>query len=439
MSASRVNFAVNNNLGTPAIWASSLATRPQPGYIGRVFIDTDIPSTGIYRDNGTNWINVSGGGGATQNLQSVCNIGSTTTTSMSIGPTPAGAIQKLIVNSVDTFVSFPNSIVQTFLAQKDQTFNAGSVLITGPAYVAGCTSANYNIAAALNIPNGVSNFGSFYGATSFTLNGQIVSQGQAAGLRCISEIKSMKAFNGAFGSGGQISHSAGLWSYGLYSPTANPQVLNHFGVLISNQTEVYAGTVNNRYGLYQEGPLDNNWFAAKVTIGGGGPGFTGDQFLVQGTAQISSGYLQITGTGTTSTTFGLNVMNNGGTTGLRVLDNGNVGIRTASPTARLHIATGGASTAALGLKVRNSADTIDVLSTFGTTQVIINSTSAALNNSAQLQIDSTDRGVLLPRMTTAQILAIATPADGLLVFNTTLSVLCCYQAGVWVKFSHSPM
>jgi hypothetical protein len=59
--------------------------------------------------------------------------------------------------------------------------------------------------------------------------------------------------------------------------------------------------------------------------------------------------------------------------------------------------------------------------------------------SAQLQIDSTTKGFLPPRMTTAQVNAIVTPAEGLVVFNTTISHLCVYQAAAWVKINHSPM
>ena len=61
------------------------------------------------------------------------------------------------------------------------------------------------------------------------------------------------------------------------------------------------------------------------------------------------------------------------------------------------------------------------------------------NASARLQVDSTTQGFLPPRMTTAQINAIATPAEGLVVYNTTISHLCVYQAGAWVKLSHTPM
>lgn len=62
-----------------------------------------------------------------------------------------------------------------------------------------------------------------------------------------------------------------------------------------------------------------------------------------------------------------------------------------------------------------------------------------IDSTAQLHMSSTTKGALLPRLTTTQINAIVTPANGLLLYNTTLNHMCCYQSGVWVKFSHSPM
>lgn len=59
--------------------------------------------------------------------------------------------------------------------------------------------------------------------------------------------------------------------------------------------------------------------------------------------------------------------------------------------------------------------------------------------SARLSVESTTQGFLPPRMTTTQVNAIATPAEGLVVFNTTISDLCVYQGGAWVRMSHSPM
>ena len=52
--------------------------------------------------------------------------------------------------------------------------------------------------------------------------------------------------------------------------------------------------------------------------------------------------------------------------------------------------------------------------------------SGTINASSQLQVDSTTRGFLPPRMTTTQKNAIATPAAGLMVYDTTLNKLCVY-------------
>ena len=49
--------------------------------------------------------------------------------------------------------------------------------------------------------------------------------------------------------------------------------------------------------------------------------------------------------------------------------------------------------------------------------VAINTDGAAANTSAILDIKSTAKGLLIPRMTTAQRNAIATPAKGLIVFD----------------------
>jgi hypothetical protein len=59
--------------------------------------------------------------------------------------------------------------------------------------------------------------------------------------------------------------------------------------------------------------------------------------------------------------------------------------------------------------------------------------------SAILQADSVTQGFLKPRMTTAQINAITTPANGLEVYNTTLAQPCFYDGIAWRKVTHSTM
>ena len=49
----------------------------------------------------------------------------------------------------------------------------------------------------------------------------------------------------------------------------------------------------------------------------------------------------------------------------------------------------------------------------------INATGNAPHSSAILDVESTTKGMLIPRMTTAQRASIASPATGLLVFDNT--------------------
>lgn len=58
---------------------------------------------------------------------------------------------------------------------------------------------------------------------------------------------------------------------------------------------------------------------------------------------------------------------------------------------------------------------------------------ASVNVSAALEIQSTVAGLLLPRMTTAQMNAIVTPVAGLMIFNSTTATPHVYSAGSWVS------
>jgi hypothetical protein len=57
---------VTNQKGSPALYSDVLANRPAAGFIGRLFISTDTLE--IYRDNGTTWDLISGGGGGGVNI-----------------------------------------------------------------------------------------------------------------------------------------------------------------------------------------------------------------------------------------------------------------------------------------------------------------------------------------------------------------------------------
>jgi hypothetical protein len=53
------------------------------------------------------------------------------------------------------------------------------------------------------------------------------------------------------------------------------------------------------------------------------------------------------------------------------------------------------------------------------------------NASALLDVQSTTKGVRMPNMTTTQKNNIASPAAGLIVFDTTLAKLCVYAGSAW--------
>ena len=59
--------------------------------------------------------------------------------------------------------------------------------------------------------------------------------------------------------------------------------------------------------------------------------------------------------------------------------------------------------------------------------------TATPNASAQLDIQSTSKGLLVPRMTDVQMKAIASPAKGLLVFNSTDSSFYMRRDSGWVN------
>jgi len=81
----RIDLDILNQKQTPAFYASSLATRPAAGFVGRIFIDSDSPSTGLYRDTGTAWVQIADpGAGTTGTLQQVTTNGNSTTTGITI-------------------------------------------------------------------------------------------------------------------------------------------------------------------------------------------------------------------------------------------------------------------------------------------------------------------------------------------------------------------
>jgi len=175
---------------------------------------------------------------------------------------------------------------------------------------------------------------------------------------------------------------------------------------------------------------------------------------------ISGARFAIKGSGTTSATTSLLVQNSAGVNMIQITDDitTTVGnqfniIRTSVPSQLIEL-NANFSTIAAGIRAGGNAkdfvisakDSRDLyLSTnfvSSITQVqfavkhnigvlIKDNASTIMDASARLEVASTTQGFLPPRMTTTQKNAIATPASGLVVYDTTTNKLACYNGTTW--------
>ena len=70
----------------------------------------------------------------------------------------------------------------------------------------------------------------------------------------------------------------------------------------------------------------------------------------------------------------------------------------------------------------------------GNAHVGINTDGSQPDPSSMTDVKSTSKGILFPRMTTAQRDAISNPAEGLLIFNITTGCFNYFMGGSWKSF-----
>jgi hypothetical protein len=155
-----------------------------------------------------------------------------------------------------------------------------------------------------------------------------------------------------------------------------------------------------------------------------------------GAQTAPSAKLQIKGSGSTSATTSLLVQNSVGSNTFRIRDDGTM-LTGGSINVRSQNDNGGFILTRAG---QNISITSNVYGNNTSSSVNVNSygviiqrdiTLSDSNQSAILEINSTTQGVLFPRMTTTQKNAIASPAAGLVVYDSTTNKLCCYNGSTW--------
>ena len=65
-------------------------------------------------------------------------------------------------------------------------------------------------------------------------------------------------------------------------------------------------------------------------------------------------------------------------------------------------------------------------------QVKIGDNASLVDSSAMLEVESTDRGFLLPRLSTSQMNLISNPSEGLVIYNITDKKLFLYTGDSWI-------
>jgi hypothetical protein len=544
-----LDLSILNQKGTPMFNSDLTANRPAAGIVGRIFIATDSPF-GIFRDTGTGWNQVSSAGGAT-----IYTADGTLTGTRTIS---SGGFE-LVFNPQTTFFSslIPSTNASSFSVLGSNTLtyaagfsssNIGNVYSANGAINAQIFSGNATFAQA-NLASAMVNVNKI----DFSSGGHTINMTQSTGIRAMTGVQNQIQFTGSHN--GTISHAAVSQNLGFFRDTVSTRTLtitNAYSHLINALDDYGAGfSFINRWGIYQAGATDTNYFAANSLFGtttnagfrvdiNGTARVSGDTTILgtlTATSSQSSGALVLNQTsvgftaqtinrvnttnaigivsfsdlktGTNSRSFSLGIGRSGdpqwtngdfifgyypgsvgweqsgkifnatgnwfigtgsGTTdaGYKFDINGTARITGAlklfsggtAPTLNYplnaYVASGGIASfeyatngfiqflraGASAAIIRSSfAETYDLVINAGNSGTFLgmclrpdgigvkiggDPTTITHINSAQLNIESTTRGFLPPRMTTTQKNAIITPVAGLVIYDTTLNKLCVY-------------
>jgi hypothetical protein len=371
---------VLNQKGSPALYSDIFANRPAFGYTGRLFISTDTNE--IYRDTGTSWVLISGGGGGTNIYNSDGTLTGTRTLTnggfdlIFTGATNAFNLDLDANANLSRNISYTTASVDRFkLRVKDNETgsNAGSNFYISVyddigTYVLDCltitrkTGEFYVYAQNDNVTPGTGSINGIFNSTRGTYqlanytsgspqssiynlftydprtsityanaqfmgvvgavmryeptDSQTITMTQgSAGIRTQGTALSQIQFSIPATKTLTVSHVSLLNLLGFYNytgATGTFAVTNAYGIVINDLNE-YSATglsLTNRWGIYQAGANDINYFNANTLFGT--TTNAGYKVDVSGTARVTqSAYFATV--------------------------SGSVGIGTTSPTSILHV------------------------------------------------------------------------------------------------------
>ena len=396
---------VANGGGTPSITSATEGTRPAAGTAGRIFVATDTHR--VFRDTGAVW------------EQLHVNASDLTTGTLPIGRLPA--------------------------LTGDVTSSAGSNSITLNTVPLAKGGTGLTSSGTSNQILGMNNAGTAAEYKSIVA-GSGVTVTPSAGILTIT----------ATGTGGTVTEvTSANTDIGVATTTTTPVLTLNSGtganqiVKMNGSAQLPAVSGVNLTNLNANNLASGTIPAARL------PAFTGDVTSTAGTASLTLATVPVTKGGTSSTSFSPDqmVVANGAGSALQsffcpagnVLKFGAAGVAACDTIAGALGYTPANGTNYVAKAGDTMTGTLNLASNglvVGTNQLVVSGSAVGIgtnapNASSILEVTSTSKGFLPPRMTKAQRNAITTPAQGLFVFNTDDNTLDYYNGANWLALNGS--
>ena len=289
--------SVLNQFGSPSINSNTLANRPAFGQSGRLFVSTDTLE--IYRDTGSAWDNLTNNVGNIGNLQQVTSIGNTTTVGIFAGASGSLTAGRLLeVKGKSLFTDTSGNVL--YIGLPSITPNTSTLDVYGYTVLRNSVNTTSNLGPLVyaqyelnyagtqltgfansifaqdiyNVSTSTSVAFSTQSGTSLNINtykfsaiSTITYLQPGGGIRAASALTSYSQFQNT--AAGTITHAAGITILGVENLGGSALTINNNYQLLINASDEFlsTATITNRWGIYQNGANDNNYFAGKVNIG----------------------------------------------------------------------------------------------------------------------------------------------------------------------------